>query len=211
MGSISIPTAAAVGEGAADAAAADAAAAATAASVAASTAGAATLSTTVTAADLAGTAGAAAAAGSTAGLGAGGSIFTLANATTAAGLLGSGGSAFEQHKAGVAQANDAAAKSRQAGLEAGQKQINIRQNMLKALASQNAAAGAAGIGTGGSFGANVKRQITQNQNDLMALSADTSSEQQQYGLQGSNARTAANVKAGASLLDAGMSAANGFS
>jgi hypothetical protein len=102
-------------------------------------------------------------------------------------------------------------RSRQAGLEAGQKQINIRQNMLKALASQNAAAGAAGIGTGGSFGANVNRQISQNQNDLLALSADTSAEESQYGAQGRNAIAGGNVKAGASILDAGASAVKGFS
>jgi hypothetical protein len=101
-------------------------------------------------------------------------------------------------------------RARQAGLEAGQKQINIRQNMLKALASQNAASGAAGIGTGGSFGANVNRQISQNQNDLLALNADTSAEQSQYAAQGSNAATTGNLKAGASLLDAGASAVKGF-
>ncbi len=211
MGSISIPTAAAIGSAAADSAATAAAAAA--AADAAATAGiAAGASAASLSAAAAGTAGAAAAAGSTAGLAAaGGSVFTLANASLAAGLLGSVGSAFEQHKQGVAQAHDAAMRSRQAGLEAGQKQINIRQNMLKALASQNSAAGAAGIGTGGSFGANVNRQITQNQNDLLGVGADTSIQTQQYSAQGRNAITTGNVKAGASLLDAAGSAAGGLS
>lgn len=113
--------------------------------------------------------------------------------------------AVATHQAGTAQKADAAMKSRQAGLEAGQKQISIRQNMLKALATQNAAAGASGIGTGGSTGANIGRQITQNSSDLLALSADTSAEQSQYAAQGENAMTGANVKAGASLLDAGAS------
>jgi hypothetical protein len=209
MGSISVPAAVAAGadvaaSDAAIAAAADAAATAgvaaagSAASVSAAAAG------TTAASVAAGTASIPIAAGA-------GSIFTLGNAATAAGLLGSAGSAFEQHKAGVAQAADAAMRSRQAGLEAGQKQINIRQNMLKALASQNAAAGAAGIGTGGSFGANVNRQISQNQNDLLALSADTSAEESQYGAQGRNAIAGGNVKAGASILDAGASAVKGFS
>jgi hypothetical protein len=199
MGSISVPAAVAAGADVAAADAAAAAAAGTAASVSAAAAGTAAAST------------AAAGAASVAGTAAAGSIFTLGNAATAAGLLGSAGSAFEQHKAGVAQAADAAMRSRQAGLEAGQKQINIRQNMLKALASQNAAAGAAGIGTGGSFGANVNRQISQNQNDLLALSADTSAEESQYGAQGRNAIAGGNVKAGASILDAGASAVKGFS
>ena len=201
MGSISIPTAVAAGaEVSADAGAA----AATSASIAAATAGAATVDTAATAA----TAASFATAGSVALPGA--SIFTLGNAATAAGLIGSAGSAYAQHAAGVAQKNDATMRARQAGLEAGQKQINIRQNMLKALASQNAAAGAAGIGTGGSFGANVNRQITQNSNDLLALNADTSAEQSQYVAQGNNAVTTGNLKAGASLLDAGASAVKGF-
>lgn len=197
MGSISVPAAVAAGaEVSADAAAGASAAAATAAaSGAAIEAGAAVAAT-----------GAAAGAATTAG-----SVFTLANAATAAGLLGTVGSAYASHTAGEAQAKDAAMRSRQAGLEAGQKQINIRQNMLKALASQNAAAGAAGIGTGGSFGANAGRQIKQNQNDLLALNADTSAEQSQYSAQGANAITGGNIKAGASLLDAGASAVKGLS
>ena len=202
MGCISIPTAVAAGaEVSADAGAA-AESAGIAASIAASTAGAATVDTAATAATAASLAGSAGAAGS--------SIFTLGNAATAAGLIGTVGSAYAQHSAGVAQKNDATMRARQAGLEAGQKQINIRQNMLKALASQNAAAGAAGIGTGGSFGANVNRQITQNSNDLLALNADTSAEQSQYNAQGNNAVTTGNLKAGSSLLDAGASAVKGF-
>ena len=205
MGSISIPTAAAVGSEAAADAAASAAATAAASAAAAGTTTAAVASATAAEASAAATS---AFAGSlTAGAG---SIFTLGNASLAASLLGSGGSAFEQHKAGVAQANDAAMRSRQAGLEAGQKQINIRQNMLKALASQNAAAGAAGIGTGGSFGANVGRQIKQNQNDLLALSSDTSATQSQYAAEGVNARAGGNVKAGSSLLDAASTTLNGL-
>jgi hypothetical protein len=211
MGSISFPAAAAIaaaGEGTADvgagAAAATAAslAASTAASVAASTAGAATLATGVTAADIAGTAGAAAAAGSTAGLAGGAaSIFTLGNVAQAASLIGGAGSAYEKHAQGVALSNDDKMKARQAALQAGQQQINLRQNMLKALASQNNAAGAGGIGTGGSFGANVNRQISQSQNDLLALSSNGSAQTQQYESQAGAALQSGNVGAGASLID----------
>lgn len=183
MGSISIPTVAAVGaEAAADAGAAASTAAASGAAIEAGAAVAAT--------------GASAAAATTAG-----SVFTLANAATAASALGAVGSAVSSRMAGVASKNDAVLKARQAGLEAGAKQIQIRQNMLKALSSQNAMAGVGGIGTGGSFGANVNRQINQNQNDLETLSANTSLQQQQYGSQGNAALTGGNIKAGASLLD----------
>lgn len=91
----------------------------------------------------------------------------------------------------------------QAQLEAGNKQITIRENMLKALSTQNAAAGAGGIGTGGSFGANVNRQISQNQNDLLALNANTSAQVSQYNSQATSAIDQGYAKMGTSLLDGG--------
>jgi len=199
MGSISVPTIAAVGaEASADAAAAASASAAAAAATVGTAAGAADL-TAATAASLA-TAASGATASATL---AGGSIFTLGNASLAATALSGIGGAYEKHVQGVAASNDAKDKARQAGLEAAQKQIGIRQNMLRALSSQNAQAGQGGIGTGGSFGANVGRQISQNQNDLLALSADTSGQQQQYGSQAAAASQGGNVGAGLSLLDTG--------
>lgn len=188
MASISVPTIAAVGsEAAADGAAAATAAAA--ASATAATVGTAAGTAALTASTTASLATAAA----------GGSMFsTLASGAS---LLTGAVGAYGQHQAGVAQKNDDAMRARQAGLDAAQKQIGIRQNMLSALASQNAAAGQGGIGTGGSFGANVNRQITQNQNDLLALSADTSAQQAQYGAAGANAAATGNIKAGQSLLD----------
>lgn len=125
----------------------------------------------------------------------------LSTAATVASVAGTVGGAVMAHKSGEAQAADANMRAHQAGLEAGQKQISIRENMMKALSSQNAAAGAGAIGTGGSFGANVNRQISQNQNDLLGLSADTSSTVSQYGAQAQNDVTAGNVKAGMSILD----------
>ena len=193
MASISIPAIAAVGADTAGSAAA----------TFATGSAAATALTASTAADLA--ASSAAALASTAAPAAvsiaGGSLFTLGNAATAASLISGVGGAYEKHVQGVAASNDAKDKARQAGLEAAQKQIGIRQNMLRALASQNAGAGVGGIGTGGSFGANVNRQIGQNQNDLLALSADTSGQQQQYGSQAAAASQGGNVGAGLSLLD----------
>ena len=203
MASISVPTIAAVGsEAAADgAAAATAAAAASATAATVGTAAGTAALTASTTASLATAAAGVSAAAPTLGAiaGAGGSLFsTLASGAS---LLTGAVGAYGQHQAGVAQKNDDAMRARQAGLDAAQKQIGIRQNMLSALASQNAAAGQGGIGTGGSFGANVNRQITQNQNDLLALSADTSAQQAQYGAAGANAAATGNIKAGQSLLD----------
>ena len=112
------------------------------------------------------------------------------------------GTAFESHEAGVAVKNEDTVKARQAGLDAGAKQIDIRQKMMAALASQNAKAGAGGIGTGGSFGANVNRQITENQSDLLINSTNAQTQEQLYAMQGGSAEQEGNIKAGASLLDA---------
>ncbi len=116
------------------------------------------------------------------------------------------GTAFETHAAGVAVKNEDIMKARQAGLDAGAKQIDIRQKMLTALASQNAKAGAGGIGTGGSFGANVNRQITQNQSDLLINSTNAQTQEQLYAMQGNAAEQQGNIQAGVSLLDAAGSA-----
>ena len=117
-------------------------------------------------------------------------------------VVASIGSAFEAHVAGVAVKNEDIMKARQAGLDAGAKQIDIRQKMMTALASQNAKAGAGGIGTGGSFGANVNRQITQNQSDLLINSTNAQAQEQLYAMQGNAAEQQGNIQAGVSLLDA---------
>lgn len=109
--------------------------------------------------------------------------------------------AVAKREQGIAQADDAQMRARQATLEANQKAIQNRQNMLKALATQNAAAGVGGIGTGGGFGANVNRQIQQQQNDLLAQRADTSATVSQYEAQAKNDYSGGSLAAGMSLLD----------
>lgn len=184
MGSISVPTIAAVGaEAAADGAAAGAASAAAASSVAAYGSAAAIT------AEAAGTAGAAAAAG--------GSVFTLGNAAAIAGLVGSGASAYGAHQQGVAAANADKQKARVEALSAGQKQIDMRQRMLSALASQNAGAGAGG---GSLNKANTMRQITQNQNDLMANKANASAQISLLDQGAANAGAGGNIAAGGDLV-----------
>ena len=132
-----------------------------------------------------------------------------AGALTAASVAGTAASAISSRESGIAVARDDRLKALQAGVDAGSKSITIRENLLKALSSQGAAAGVGGIGTGGptSFGANVNRQINQNKNDLLGVSADLSMQQQQYGAQAGSATMTGNVAAGKSILDGGMSAA----
>lgn len=202
MGSVSVPAAAAIaaaGEGAADAGAGAAA---------------------VVTADAAATAAATAAASAAVGTGASAaaalgavipasSVLSMGTLASAASLVSGAGGAYEKHVQGVAMSNDDKMKARQAALQAGQQQINARQNMLRAMATQNNAAGAGGIGTGGSFGANVNRQISQNQNDLLALSSNGSAQTQQYLSQAGAASQSGNVGAGLSLFDTGSKLVGG--
>lgn len=116
-------------------------------------------------------------------------------------LVAAGATAYEQHESGVAASNQAKDKARVAADQATQVQINQRQNLMRALASQDAASGAGGIGTGGSFGANAQRQITQNQNDLLVTGAGASAQIAGYNQQASNDVLTGNINAGVSLLD----------
>ena len=191
MGSVSLPVVAAAGaEGVSDAAA-GATAAATAASVTA--AGTASFAS----------ASAALAASTT-------SAFTLANVGAAAGLLGTVGSAYSANRQGVAQANQDKQKARVEALNETQKQINMRQNMLKALASQNAGTmGAVGTGRGTGFGANATRQITQAQNDLMVSQANSSAQISLLDQAASNATGGGNIQAGTDVVG-GLSKVAGY-
>lgn len=133
----------------------------------------------------------------------------LALEVTAA--VGAAVTAYSGIKSGQAVQAEDKMKARQAGLDATAKQIQIRQNMMQALASQNARAGANGQGTGGSLGATVQRQITENQNDLLTNATNASTQSQLFNEEGSNAAKTGQLQAGASLLDfAGSNSGKGL-
>jgi hypothetical protein len=114
--------------------------------------------------------------------------------------LASAGGAYEQHEQGVATSNMDKQKARVEQDNETQKQIGMRQNMLKALAAQNAGTlGAVGTGIGSGFGANAMRQITQNQNDLMVSAANSSAQVSLLDQAGANAEAAGNIGAAGSL------------
>jgi hypothetical protein len=126
----------------------------------------------------------------------GGAIAAGASAVTA------GVTAYESHEQGVAQANAAKQKARVEADQATQQQITQRQNMLRALASQNAGTlGAVGTGAGSSFAANAGRQISQAQNDLMVTKANSSAQTSLLDQQASNARAAGNIGAAADVFN----------
>ena len=105
--------------------------------------------------------------------------------------------AYESHQAGVATQNADKQKARVAADSEAQKQIDMRQNMLKALASQNASAA---VGSGSVSTANTMRQITQSQNDLMVSKANSSAQVSLLDQAGSSAASAGNIGAAGDVL-----------
>lgn len=124
---------------------------------------------------------------------------------TVASVASAGVAAYETHQAGVQAADQAKAKARVEADRAAQEQINSRQNMLRALASQNAGAlGAVGTGAATGFGANARRQITQGQNDLLVSKANASAQISLLDQQASNAVSSGNIEAAGGLVKSGV-------
>jgi uncharacterized BrkB/YihY/UPF0761 family membrane protein len=125
-----------------------------------------------------------------------GSISIPTMVAIGASVAATGAAAYESHLQGVATANEAKAKARQESISAAQQQIDMRQKMLRALASQNAGTlGGIGTGLGTSFGANAMRQINEAQNDIMVSRSDSSAKLSLLDMQGENALQAGNAQA----------------
>lgn len=120
----------------------------------------------------------------------------------AVGTVASAGvAAYSSHEQGVATQNADKQKALVEQQNETQKQISMRQNMLRALATQNAGTlGAVGTGAGSGFGANAMRQITQNQNDLAVSSANSSAQVSLLDQAGSNAAAAGNLGAAGDVV-----------
>jgi hypothetical protein len=120
--------------------------------------------------------------------------------TAAATALAAAGSAVEARQQGVATDKMDRQKARVEQINETQKQINMRQNMLKALASQNAdTLGAVATGRATGFGANALRQINQAQNDLMVSNANSSAQVSLLDQAGTNASDAGSITAATDL------------
>lgn len=110
-------------------------------------------------------------------------------------------SAISARNAGVAQSNELKYQAYTEGLAAKQREIDRRRDLMKALSSQNAATGAGGIELGGSFGGIIRRNIKDNQSDLLVDAAGVSARQQAMLLAAKNAKAQGNMQAVTSLLD----------
>lgn len=136
----------------------------------------------------------------------------LVSLLAAAGTVASAGvAAYESHEQGVAASNADKQKARAEQISEAQKQITMRQNMLRALASQNAGTlGAVGTGGASSFGANAMRQIKENQNDLAVSNANESAQVSLLDQAAGNAVSAGNLGAVTDLAS-GAAKVAGFS
>lgn len=122
--------------------------------------------------------------------------------------VSAGAEAYQSHEQGVAVQNENKQKARVEAMNETQKQINMRQNMLRALAAQNAGTlGAVGTGAVSSFGANAKRQIDQAQNDIMVSRANSSAQVSLLDTQGANARRTGDIAAAGDIFSAGAKVA----
>lgn len=131
------------------------------------------------------------------------SVTTAAYIAAGAAAASGAASAYESHETGVATSNADKQKARVEAQNETQKQIDMRQQMVRALASQNAGTlGAVGTGRGTGFGANAMRQITQAQNDLMVSSANSSAQVSLLDQAASNAQATGNIGAVGDIFNA---------
>ena len=137
---------------------------------------------------------------------AGGVIAASAVAGIASGVM----SAQAQRNAGIAERQMNTAQRRQEADAARQREVLRRQDLLKALANQNATAGALGIKVAGSTAAIANRDIRDARNDLMVDRVNTKRSAGILRAAGRNAATAGNTAANVSLIDTASRAAVTF-
>lgn len=118
-------------------------------------------------------------------------------AAGASGLL----AAKSARDAGAAQASDLRGQAYTERLAAKSRELDRRRDLIRALSSQNAAAGAGGVELSGSIGGIVRRNIKDNANDLLVDSANASMTQSSLESRARNAKRQGNLAAATSLLD----------
>lgn len=130
--------------------------------------------------------------------------YILAATTVAAGAV----AAKDYHDAGVAQDQQTKFQARTEADAAKGRELIRRNDLLRALSSQNAAAGAAGVETSGSIGGIMRTNIKQNRQDLLTDAAGVGARRAALLAGGANARSSGNLQAAGSLLSTASSAGN---
>jgi hypothetical protein len=119
--------------------------------------------------------------------------------------IASGVQSYRESKyQGEVQAQELKAQAKTEAVAAGQQQIERRRALIRALSSQNAAAGAAGIETSGSVAAIARSDIRDASNDLLYSNLNSDARQRALRSQASNARRIGNTRANMSLLDSAV-------
>lgn len=123
--------------------------------------------------------------------------FALAAATIGFGAL----SAAQQYRSGKQIEVQYKQEAKQEGDQARQREIDRKKNLLRALASQNAAAGASGADFTGSLENLARTDIEEASTDLEVDQVNSSRRGRVLRASGREAATAGTIQAGASLLD----------
>ena len=128
--------------------------------------------------------------------------FALAALAIGSGVVAAG----MQYRAGKAQQIQYKQEAKQEGDQAKQREIERKRNLLRALASQNAAAGASGADFSGSLANIAKVDIEEAATDLAVDSVNSARRQRALRLSGKEASVAGTGAAAGSLLDSANNA-----
>ena len=118
--------------------------------------------------------------------------------------------AYGTVQAGKAQSYQYKAEANQAKMQARDVEIARRQKLLQALAERQVATAAGGATLEGTPGVLINESQRQANLDALSLEGMTASKISTLNAAARNARTVANISAGAQLLSAGSQAAGSF-
>jgi type II secretory pathway pseudopilin PulG len=123
-----------------------------------------------------------------------------------------GVSASQSYKAGQQANNEYKSMAKQEQDSARQQEIEKRRNLLRALSSQNAQAGAQGVSTAAGTGkaAIAQRNINENRSDLLTDKVNTKRKQAMFISKGRAAARAGEMEAIGTLLETGSKVAGGM-
>lgn len=123
--------------------------------------------------------------------------FALAALAIGSGVVAAG----MQYRSGKLQQIQYKQEAKQEGDQAKQREIERKKNLLRALASQNASAGASGAEFSGSLSNLARIDIEEAATDLSVDSVNSSRRQRALRLSGKEASKAGTAAAAGSLLD----------
>lgn len=125
-------------------------------------------------------------------------------------IISGGLAAKSAHDAGSIASAEAKLQAKQAGDAARGREIERKRDLLRALSTQHATAGAQGVAFSGSKAAIAVRDINDNRNDLQADRANTRTTQRVLRSRAANSRQAGTLGAVTSILDTANNLASAY-